>query len=122
MSGRPHDDVQAALSAQLTRRSDELIACHNSETTLREQRDKARDWAVTLEQQLAEAVRLLKAAAVELGGCTPAVVAFLADADPFPCHTCGGSGEIVECVNDGKAGCSHTNDREYQCPTCGGLG
>lgn len=38
------------------------------------------------------------------------------------CPTCRGGGELVECANDGKAGCSHTNDREYPCPTCRGEG
>lgn len=34
------------------------------------------------------------------------------------CPVCGGGGEWVECVNDGKAGCSHTNDREHPCWAC----
>lgn len=45
-----------------------------------------------------------------------------AEAPLVTCPVCDGSGEIVECVNDGKAGCSHTNDREYRCSACDGTG
>lgn len=38
------------------------------------------------------------------------------------CTTCGGSGEIWECVNDGKTGCSHSNDYTYRCQDCNGTG
>lgn len=34
------------------------------------------------------------------------------------CETCGGSGEITVCANDGSHGCSHQFDREYPCPDC----
>lgn len=34
------------------------------------------------------------------------------------CPECNGGGVINVCANDGKAGCSHTNDREYPCHAC----
>jgi hypothetical protein len=34
------------------------------------------------------------------------------------CPECCGAGEIQVCVNDGNAGCSHTNDRVYGCWVC----
>lgn len=42
--------------------------------------------------------------------------------DLVECPECGGSGEIVECANDGKAGCSHTNDETWRCDICKGAG
>lgn len=36
------------------------------------------------------------------------------------CPDCGGAGVLGECANDGTHGCSHTNDREWVCPTCDG--
>lgn len=38
------------------------------------------------------------------------------------CPACDGYGEIWECVNDGKAGCSHINDYAYRCQDCNGEG
>lgn len=38
------------------------------------------------------------------------------------CPACDGAGEIVQCVNDGKAGCSHVNDYAYRCQDCNGEG
>lgn len=31
------------------------------------------------------------------------------------CVTCGGTGVLVICAGPN---CNHTNDREYQCPSC----
>jgi DnaJ-class molecular chaperone len=45
--------------------------------------------------------------------------------EPAPttdCPTCDGRGEIWECVNDGKNGCSHSNDYIYRCQDCNGTG
>lgn len=38
------------------------------------------------------------------------------------CPACEGRGEIWECVNDGRAGCSHINDNVYPCRDCDGEG
>jgi hypothetical protein len=38
------------------------------------------------------------------------------------CPVCGGAGEIVECANDGRCGCSHTYDKTWKCTACCGNG
>jgi RecJ-like exonuclease len=38
------------------------------------------------------------------------------------CPVCAGAGEIVQCANDGRCGCSHTYDKTWKCTACRGEG
>lgn len=38
------------------------------------------------------------------------------------CPVCDGGGIVTVCANEGKYGCSHTNDREYPCHACNETG
>jgi hypothetical protein len=38
------------------------------------------------------------------------------------CPVCAGAGEITECRNDGRCGCSHTYDDVWTCTGCRGEG
>jgi DnaJ-class molecular chaperone len=45
-----------------------------------------------------------------------------ADLADQTCLTCNGTGEYVECANDGTHGCSHIFDKSYECLDCFGTG
>ena len=130
MSGRPRDvtrdDLTADLGAHLSRKEAELIEANCRTTTANERAERAIRWAVALEQQLAEATRLLNESyllrsAVEH---TPErafrfqydVDAFLKAAHPVECPACDGQGEI------GVSQDYYGNWNIETCRDCGGLG
>ena len=137
MSGRPRDvtrdDLTAEMSRALSRKEAELIEANCRTTTANERAERAIRWAVTLEQQLAEAVRLLKEAyAMEGAGFWVGMdewqrrtakakheldrAAFLQAVNPTECPECGGAGEGP--TGDTDCGVPVT----AICSACGGLG